>query len=380
MSGSSSPVADRQAGFLAAIRAANLDGAVVCSPEAVTWLSGASIPTQRIMRDRLSMVVASARTGTVELMTSTVEVNMAQRQTSTPVSTYVEFAEQPIVAGVRRLRDIDPAADTVGLETDYLPVTAYRRLRADVPDVAFEPLGAEFAALRRVKDAAETDLLGELGRQTEAIVADAFAKARSGDTERAVYNELLRGVHDRGFALNHATLSSGVNVNRSHHRADDTELVDGGLVRVDMGVTARGYISDIARMAVVGEPTAQQESRYRHAVESERWMIDRMRPGVDVPELFEQWRRRLDDVGATTSMALIAHGIGLALHEDPQLHRNSTQELQPGMVLCVEPMIEYPDGEVYHVEDLIVVTESAPRYLTDPAGAEHITVIPGGSS
>ncbi|HIW64073.1 MAG TPA: Xaa-Pro peptidase family protein [Candidatus Stackebrandtia excrementipullorum] len=376
----SSALFERRAGFLEALSARNLAGAVVCSPEAVTWLSGATIPTQRIMRDRLSMVVASVATGSVELLTSTVEVNMATRQTSIPVGSYVEFAEEPIVAGVRRLRAMDPKATRIGIETGYLSVDAFTRLQAQLSDPIYEPLGDWFPQLRQVKDTYEIDLLGELGRHSESIVADVFAGAYVGVTERRLYNDMLRGVHERGFALNHATLSSGANVNRSHHRADETPLSPGDLVRVDMGVSSGGYVSDIARMAVVGEPSARQASRYRHAVEAERWMIDRMRPGVDVPDLFRQWRQRLDQVGASTSMALVAHGIGLALHEDPQLQRRSVQDLRPGMVLCVEPMIEYPDGEVYHIEDLVLVTESAPRYLTDPAGVEAITVISGGSA
>jgi len=326
------------------------------------------------------MVVVSANTGAVELMTSTVEVNMARRQTPVAVSSYVEFVEEPIVAGVNRLLDLDGDAGTVAIETGYLPADRYQRLLSAGLGPTYRPLGEWFTRMRQIKDEREIAVLTDLGRATESIVADAFAAARAGDTERGVYNALLRGVHDRGHALSHATLAAGGNVSRSHHRADDTVLSNGDLVRVDMGVASGGYLSDIARMAVVGEPSPLQTARYRHVVDAERRMIDRFRPGVDTRAVFAQWRQRLEREAASTSMALIAHGIGLALHEDPQVDERSSWEIQPGMVLCVEPMVEYPDGEVYHVEDLILVTEDSPRYLTDPSGADTLTIIPGEQS
>ena len=164
-------------------------------------------------------------------------------------------------------------------------------------------------------------------------------------------------------------------------------LGDGDLVSIDIGCIVEGWHADCARTWAVGDVP-------REVTE----LIDATRRGMEAGIAAAVPGNRLGDVGhAIESVAhergygivrpFVGHGIGRAMHEDPQVPnygRPGTGILiEPGMCFAIEPMFNLGGDEVYvaddgwtvrtadgalsaHFENTIAVTENGPRLLTAP--------------
>ena len=164
------------------------------------------------------------------------------------------------------------------------------------------------------------------------------------------------------------------------------QLVDGDLLSVDVGVTLDSYVADSAITFVVGEKSTPE------ALD----LIDACQAGLEAAIRECQAGRRLGDVshavqevvearGYGVVRSLVGHGVGRAMHEDPQIPNYGPPgrgpKLAPGMVFAIEPMITAgsfdveagDDGwAVYtrdgslaaHCEHTVAVTGNGPRVLT----------------
>jgi Xaa-Pro aminopeptidase len=152
---------------------------------------------------------------------------------------------------------------------------------------------------------------------------------------------------------------------------DDRHLVEGEVIFVDTGLNYRGYQSDFGRTwCVGGAPTPRQRDQFR------RWrdVIDRVleviKPGATAADLTRAAGR--PDGGTPWLPHLyLAHGTGTDSAEPPFVGTDLGPEfdasvvLEPGMVLVLEPVI-WDDGEGgYRAEEIVAVTETGHRMLSD---------------
>ena len=119
----------------------------------------------------------------------------------------------------------------------------------------------------------------------------------------------------------------------------------GDLATSDVGASFSGYVSDVARTAVIGKASDHQRSIYDRLVEVHRRTIDAMAPGVPASEVFQAAVREYDRVKIPFPMAFAGHGIGLHVHEKPLLSAHEHTPLQPGMVFAVETRVRWPEKE-----------------------------------
>jgi methionyl aminopeptidase len=163
-------------------------------------------------------------------------------------------------------------------------------------------------------------------------------------------------------------------------------LADGDLVGIDVGVEFQGYIADAARTFLIGpapEPLAiKLSATARQALER---AMEAARPGNRVADLSRAIQMTAEAAGFSVVRQLCGHGVGKALHEDPEIpnfHKAGlTPLLKPGMVLAIEPMVNaggwqvdfLPDGWTVvtadgslsaHFEDTVVVTQDQPLVAT----------------
>jgi methionyl aminopeptidase len=166
-------------------------------------------------------------------------------------------------------------------------------------------------------------------------------------------------------------------------------IKEGDIVGLDLGCIVEGYYADCAFTLAVGDvpPKVQQ-------------LLDVTRESLDVAIAECRAGRRLSDVshavqahveghGFSVVRAFVGHGIGRALHEDPQIPNfgdpGRGPQLRPGMVLAIEPMVTMGSWEVKvlddgwtavtrdgslaaHFEHTIAVTDDGPEVLTSRTG------------
>ena len=153
-------------------------------------------------------------------------------------------------------------------------------------------------------------------------------------------------------------------------------LREGDIVSIDIGVRKDGWYGDAARTVPVGKIDADAV-RLLEATERALWKgIEQTRPGgrlSDISAAIEQEAKRS---GFSVVRALVGHGIGRALHEEPQVPNygrpGEGPRLQTGMVLAIEPMVNAGAADVVTLSDHWTVV-TADRRLS--AHFEHTVAI-----
>jgi Xaa-Pro dipeptidase len=158
-----------------------------------------------------------------------------------------------------------------------------------------------------------------------------------------------------------------------HGVAQPKTLDEGDMVLIDTGCQLHGYISDITRSYVFGEPTAQQREIWNLEKAAQQAAFAAAQIGAPCGSVDDAARAVLEAAGLGPDYALpglphrTGHGIGLDIHEWPYLVRGNDTPLAPGMCFSNEPMICVPGAFGVRHEDHFYMTEKGPRWFTQPA-------------
>jgi len=154
----------------------------------------------------------------------------------------------------------------------------------------------------------------------------------------------------------------------------DRALTAGDVVFIDGGGPTRGYMSDIIRMAAVGDVGAEAEAWMDAAVAANAAIRSAARAGTTASALYEAAFNSYVDAGVGESAgSLFGHGIGLEVWERPFIQRHDDPHedvvLRAGMTLCLEPMLApVEDGVLrglFVVEDMVAVTSGDAEVLSE---------------
>lgn len=139
------------------------------------------------------------------------------------------------------------------------------------------------------------------------------------------------------------------------------------ILHLDGGPCYKGYYGDIIRQAVVGGLTPEQREYEKYAIESIEEGLAVVRPGVPVSEVSRVADACLARHGVDSfngSKGWSGHGIGLDVHEEPQVALGSDYVLQAGMTLSLEPSFKVPGVGAFCNEQNFVVTETGYELLS----------------
>jgi Xaa-Pro dipeptidase len=267
------------------------------------------------------------------------------------------------LAGV--LGDLGVGGARIGLDEGGIFPQAWTRLADRLAAKALVPAYQLFRTARMVKSADEVACLERAAQIAEEAVDAVLAMLKPGVTERDAAAVFEHEVERRGASRFFTVITIGERAALADVYPSARALGAGDLVRFDLGCVYRGYLSDIARTAVLGAPTEKQARYYAAALAGEQAAIDAMKPGVPVGTIFDV------AVEVTRKSGMphyqrhhVGHGIGLEGYDTPTITPNNPAVLEPGMVFCVEtPYYEHGWGGV-QVEDAVEITPSGARRLT----------------
>ena len=139
----------------------------------------------------------------------------------------------------------------------------------------------------------------------------------------------------------------------------------GEIIRSDSSVRYRMYWSDTGRTRVIGEVCAQHHGTYEALLAGQLALLNAVRPGLRVGDLFELGIQTVREAGiASYDRHHVGHAIGLEMYEPPILSKDSDERLEAGMVINIE-LPYYELGYVgLRVEDTVVVTDNGCELLT----------------
>jgi len=215
---------------------------------------------------------------------------------------------------------------------------------------------------------------------------DGFAEGR---VWRAGAVPAFKGYH--GFP---ATLCTSVNEEVIHGIPAPRALHEGDIVSIDLGVVLDGFYGDAAITVPVGRITDEAAGLLRVTEEALYLGIERARIGGRVSDIGHAVQRHVEAHGFSVVREFVGHGVGMSLHEEPQVPNYGPAgrgpRLTEGMTLAIEPMVAMGRAAVKvlgdgwtavtkdhslaaHFEHTVGITGAGPVILTTPSGRGQST-------
>jgi methionyl aminopeptidase len=242
----------------------------------------------------------------------------------------------------------------------------------------------------KIKTEKEIELLRKAGEITRNTLLEVEKYVRPGVTtkqlDKIAYDYILSQnakpafLHLGGFP---GTICASVNEVVVHGFPDDKPLKEGDIVSVDTGARYEGYYGDSARTFPVGKISAEKQKLIDVTKQSFFEGIKNIKAGNTVGDISSQVQNYAEKFGFGVVRDMVGHGVGRALHEDPEVpnygYAGLGPKLKANMVIAIEPMINMGTYEVTlhgwscktadglpsaHFENTVLITEKGVEILT----------------
>jgi Xaa-Pro dipeptidase len=251
----------------------------------------------------------------------------------------------------------------IGIEPAFMPSDAHAVLEQLGNSAQLVDATSVFERLRAVKTPEE---LGKLRAASELITDSMLATiewAHGGSTKAEIIERLRREETKRGLHFEYCLLTLG----SSHNRAASPQAWQPGeVLSIDSGGNCHGYIGDLCRMGVLGEPDAELEDLLSEIDTVQQAAFSKVRAGALGGDVISHAESVLKASPSAAFTDFFAHGMGLISHEAPFLMTNhpvayegvdAASPLEEGVVLSVETTMLHPTRGFIKLEDTLAVTE-----------------------
>jgi Xaa-Pro dipeptidase len=225
-------------------------------------------------------------------------------------------------------------------------------------------------ACRMVKSSAELALMQTANDVTHAALKHVHGRIESGMNARdigammAATTDALGGTHQFSLVLlNDASAYP-------HGTKTPQTVREGSVVLVDTGCSVHGYVSDISRTWVYGEPSARHREVWATVKRGQELALETVKIGMPVGDVDKAVRAYYEGLGWKKDYGLpgtshrTGHGIGMDVHEPPNLMRADRTPFEAGMCFSDEPGIYIPGEFGIRMEDCWYLTEQGPQLFT----------------
>ena len=206
--------------------------------------------------------------------------------------------------------------DRIGVELAFIPANSEATLRKTLPDADIKDA---LFVLERLRVRKTPEELGKLRLASELVINSMLAVIGShgaGATTAELAEALRREETSRGLVFDYCLITAG----SSHNRApSEQRWEEGDVLSVNSGGNYHGYIGDLARMGIVGEPDAELEDLLAEIEATQQAAFKPIRPGVNGIEIYAAAEPVLKKSKLHNHYEFLAHGMGLVSHEAPRL-------------------------------------------------------------
>jgi len=252
----------------------------------------------------------------------------------------------------------------IAAEYGFLPFDAANVLRVAFPDADWVDALYVLERQRAKKSPAE---LATLKIASEAVLASMKAVIDShgpGATKAEVVEALRREETNRGLTFEYCLITAGTSLNRA---PSDQRWEKGDIMSIDSGGNYHGYIGDICRMAIQGEPDSELEDMLAEIETIQRAAMKPIKAGALGRVIYDAGEPLRAKSKHHNHLDFLAHGMGMVSHEAPRLTDHgpvpypadyADRPLEAGMVVSVETTLLHQVRGFIKLEDTVVVTET----------------------
>lgn len=222
-------------------------------------------------------------------------------------------------------------------------------------------------SLRSVKTEEEIECIKKAQKITDDAFSHILGFIKEGITEKEISLELdFYMLSHGGEALSFETIAvSGSNSSMPHGVPGSKRVQNGDFITMDFGTVVGGYHSDMTRTVAVGFATDDMKTVYNTVLRAQKNCIENISAGLTGAEGDALSRSVIENAGFGEYFThSTGHGVGVEIHEFPNLNTANDNVLLPNQIVTVEPGIYIPGKFGVRIEDMIVLTDSGCIDLT----------------
>jgi len=253
--------------------------------------------------------------------------------------------------------------------TDCQNYTTMQSLKKSIPKI--KQSNDLFYAAREIKDEKEILILKKASKIIDQMFDLCTKKIKVGQKESELQSILMsyaieRGMFDTGYrsTLNPLIVAGGPNGALPHAQVTNRKFTKGDLIVIDLTLRYNGYVSDSTRTFALGKISRKAAEVYEIVKESQRLGLRAVKSNTKCKKIDDVCRNYIKKNNYEKYFIhSTGHGIGLEVHELPNIGPNSKTKLQKNMAITVEPGIYLDKKFGVRIEDSLIVKESSPLIL-----------------
>jgi Xaa-Pro aminopeptidase len=253
----------------------------------------------------------------------------------------------------------------------------FEDIRKSLQSATFVDAAPIFLILRATKSPGEVEYMRKAAQITATSIGQTYETIHSGMTGIEISRVLRKFLAENGgekvtFMCVTAGLAPGTGMVSV---ATERRIRPGDVLVLDTGVEYRGYASDVARSASVGEPKPELAEFYKWMGQVRQRCVNLLRAGARPKDVVLACRDVIAERGLeTTGVGRIGHGVGLESTEYPSLAMEEDIVLQEGHILTCNPNFVREFGFI-NGEDEWLVTTGAPEPLSTPITPTELPIV-----
>ncbi|MBW6463737.1 MAG: Xaa-Pro peptidase family protein [Bacillota bacterium] len=335
-----------------------MDKAVIINPQNICYLTGIRV----VPYERLFLLIIDA----VSESCSFVMPNVDKELPLDPSVNKLLYVDEDDPADV--LKETLGDFNVLGVEMGKITLDLYNKIRNCSHAVEMQDVGQALTQLRLHKDIEEIDLIRTAVSYSDQVFNEIAAKIKPGITEKAILADIFNMISAKEGAVTNPFIIQalcGEHTASPHGEPGDRKLEKGDPLTIDFSVCYAYYWSDCTRTFFLGQPDPRMEIIYKINLAAQEKAFGKIKPGVKIKELDIAARSFVEKAGyGKYYLHRTGHGIGLDVHELPNLHSVNEEYLEEGMTFTVEPGIYVPGLGGVRIEDNVLVTADGVEILS----------------
>jgi Xaa-Pro aminopeptidase len=261
---------------------------------------------------------------------------------------------------LQTLKKIIGSSKRIGIDKRTMLVSQHEELKKATKGmkIKFVDVSKELVNIRAVKEEKEIKSV----KMACAVCDGIFSKITKDfkfKTEKELANFIVKNITESGLEKSfNPIVSSGKNSSDVHH--NPSGKIEKGFLILDFGCEVNGYCSDMTRTLYVGKPSEKEKELYKKVLDVQEKTLSLATVGKKCSVLDRFAREKLGE----KFIHNLGHGVGLEIHEQPNLTSVSKDILKENMIVTIEPGI-YEEGKYgIRIEDTVLITKKGPVRLT----------------
>ena len=220
--------------------------------------------------------------------------------------------------------------------------------------------------LRVIKKEDELEKLKISSQITDASFEEILKYIKPGLTELEIKNKLKEIIAEKGGISRNPLVCFGKNTAFPHYSETNGILQTKDIILMDFGCIYKGYHSDMTRTIFIGGITEEEKEVYEIVLNANLKGIEKIKENIEMKEIDNCSREYIRSKGYGEYFTTrLGHGLGLSVHEEPEISSKNNRKVEKGMVFTIEPGIYIKDKFGIRIEDAVAVTEKGTEILNN---------------